>query len=400
MEWRSTWHREEIDYGGIGSIKEHTQRVSIYNNLNAEKIRIRFSNLCGTSDLLLHEVTVGIRKTRNGRVGFINQVRAGQVQKIRIRPGEEIVSDDILLPVRAGDWISISTCIHEEQIPKGAAAFWDESFTIVEDTEGNQVWKEAFISHPQRDYYTYLYQQLTFDTPKVIYGITGVEVYTGKDAKTAALFGDSITHFEKWSAPFTRKIYEKYPGKMSVINCAVAGNMLSRNHPESDLLPCGGSLFGKSGVSRFERSVFRESKIDLVIVLIGANDILLPFSVPFEMDAADIEQMLTDYKELIHTVYLHHSRISLCTICPFQTDQNAAEERLFVQRNRINEWICHDSKADIIIPVDQAVCDRSGERLRAECDSGDGLHPSPAGGLCMAEMIFESVEKSGILQQR
>ncbi len=391
MEWKPVAKREEINYDGIGEIRDHTQRTSFYCNLEGDKIRIRLSNIYGETALILDEMTVGIRRVRSGRTEGIRQVKLNGNSRIRIEPGQTILSDEIRISVHTGNWIAVSAYIAEGGNPCGAAAFWSDRFICTEDTDGNQVFKEEFLSRPQKEYFHELYRKLEFDTPKVVFGVTGVDIYTEEDVRVIAAFGDSITHFGKWTDPFTGRMYARYPGKLSVINCGIAGNMLSRDHPCSELLPCGGKIFGKAGVSRFENSVFSACRADLVIILLGVNDILAPFSTPAKIEPADVKQMIMDYKQLIRNIHAHQSRTALGTICPFRTQENMQYDLPEIQRQQLNEWIRYESMADVVIPFDRAVQDDSGERLRKECDSGDGLHPSEAGGECMAETAFRRI---------
>ena len=385
MEWKPTWRQEEINYDGIGWISNHTQRICIWNNLNADKIRIRFSNRWSSERLILENVTIGIKKERSLSAEHVTDVTANGEKRIVIEPGQELISDEICLPVYAGNWIAVSTYLKEMQNPCGAIGFWNSTLLYVKDAEGCCIHQGDFASDVQEKFFPSFYRKLP-QTPQIVYGIHGIDVYTESHAKVITAFGDSITHIGNWLSPFTKTIYQRLPGKVSVLNCGIAGNCMCMDHPTGDKLPCGGKLFGVAGVNRFEDSVYRDGRIDIVILLIGTNDLLYPFVMPVKLKEIDVQQLIDGYEKIISIAKKHGSILAQGLIPPFQTEDNQKSQKPFTWRNEINQWILSESKADFIIPFCDVVCDDTKERLRLECDSGDGVHPSLIGGRLMAEL--------------
>lgn len=385
MEWKPTWRQEEINYDGIGRISNHTQRICIWNNLNAEKLRIRFSNRWASEPLIFENVTIGIQKGKSCSAEQLLDVTANGEKRIVIAPGQELISDEICLPVCAGNWMAVSTYIKDVQNPCGAIGFWNPTLLYVMDAEGCCAHQGNFASAAQEGFFPSFYRKLP-QTPQIVYGIHGIDAYTESDVKVIAAFGDSITHIGNWLSPFTKTIYQRFPGKVSILNCGIAGNCLCMDHPTGDQLPCGGKLFGTAGLRRFEDSVYRDGRIDIVILLIGTNDLLYPFVMPVKVKEIDVPQLIDGYERIIRVAKKHGSILAQGLIPPFQTRDTPESRKPFTRRNEINQWILSESKADFIIPFCDAVCDDTKERLRPECDSGDGIHPSLIGGQLMAEM--------------
>ena len=57
-------------------------------------------------------------------------------------------------------------------------------------------------------------------------------------------------------------------------------------------------------------------------------------------------------------------------------------------RNEVNQWIRSSTDYDSIIDFDEIMRDQNNpQKLKAEYDSGDGLHPNDAGAKAMADSI-------------
>lgn len=110
----------------------------------------------------------------------------------------------------------------------------------------------------------------------------------------------------------------------------------------------------------------------------GVNDI--GTDVP---DAGD--RLIQAFKQIITRVHTVRLPMFAATITPFfgnayfTTDHEAT-------RQRVNEWIRTSGFFDAVIDFDQAIRDPSmPERINPVYDSGDGLHPNPAGYKVLAD---------------
>lgn len=381
----------------IGIVEDITQRTVFRNNLNGEKVKLKFSNRYGKVPLTLERVVIAEQSGTDG--GMKNQVAVTKDgnERIVIGPGEEFFSDEADWTVRAGEDILLFIYIKERQPVQSAAAMWStkccrtlyrtESGGCCLET-GDDGWKESREIFP--------YVEADVNKANIVAGITEILLYTEPDVKTVALFGDSITHMSYFSDALTKKIMEELPGRMAVANCGIGGNRILRDAsyvPDAD---GNGVCFGTAGEARFEHDVFSEDTPDLVLVLEGINDIMHPYVFSHKdeiVSAADLEKGMT---RIIETVHRHNRPVLVGTVMPFWSEEYAEWfEKGEQVRNEFNNWIREKAEADGVIDYDKAAADRNTPgRMKEGIHIGDGLHPNTRGGELMAEPAFEMIRNS------
>ena len=63
MEWKTAWSYLPLDYGTtIGIVENITQKTVFRNNINGNKVKVKFTNLYGNTPLKLKEVIIAQRK--------------------------------------------------------------------------------------------------------------------------------------------------------------------------------------------------------------------------------------------------------------------------------------------------------------------------------------------------
>jgi lysophospholipase L1-like esterase len=102
-----------------------------------------------------------------------------------------------------------------------------------------------------------------------------------------------------------------------------------------------------------------------------------------------VRQIIGVYEQMITLAHMHNIKIIGGTIMPFVGSSyyhpGPASE---ADRQAVNEWIRDPSHFDAVIDFDKIVRDPDhSERLLPAFDSGDHLHPSPAGYAAMAQGI-------------
>ncbi|MHA7833470.1 MAG: GDSL-type esterase/lipase family protein, partial [Algiphilus sp.] len=158
--------------------------------------------------------------------------------------------------------------------------------------------------------------------------------------------------------------------------------------------------FGRSLIDRFDADVLSVTGATHVLVMIGTNDSgnALPGQVP------NSEAMIAGYTQLIERAHAAGLKIILGSIPPAEgtvTDglpvlgrlglpvgimHGTAEARQ--SRDAINAWIRAQTLSDGIVDFDACLEDpqRPGY-LASEYNSGDNLHPNPAGYRAMADCV-------------
>ena len=219
--------------------------------------------------------------------------------------------------------------------------------------------------------------------------LVGVDSHVGTDAATIVGFGDSITEQGFWINPLKQGVYKILGESYSVVNAGISGNRLLRAFADT---PVSGQYFGQSGVTRFERDVFKvNTNVKAVIIALGVNDLHQPGTdplIPID-ELPTFEEMVAGYERLFHLAHQYHCKIYVATISPFigyTIDvKNIKKETL---RMRLNHWLLHQAKVDGVYDFnDVLVSDSDPTLLAIQYDSGDKLHPSEKGGKAMSQII-------------
>ena len=200
-----------------------------------------------------------------------------------------------------------------------------------------------------------------------------------------ATFGDSIT--DGYGA--TLDADDRYPdalarrlaGRRPVLNLGIAGNRLLNDS----------ACLGERGLARFRWDVLDRPRVKSVIVLEGINDILLglqeptPCTTPAVKVSAD--DLIGGYRQLIRAAHARGVRIIGGTLLPAKGYAYLTDEAERI-RDAVNAWIRTSGAFDAVVDFERAVADPTDpDRIRPGYDSGDHLHPNPAGYQAMADAI-------------
>lgn len=388
MEWKTAWSYLPINYNtNIGMVSNITQRTYFKNNLNGTKIKVKFSNRFSKQSLILDNVVIGKKDRTKTEIIGIQKVTYQGNEKIIIESGKEFYSDEIDLSISFKDDIVLSIFVKEVTDIYSVCSTWAaRSWNTRYGLNGNYVNDQEFAETDSVDVYPAL--QKDPNQANNLFGITEVKVYTDSDVKTVALFGDSITHMSYYSDALMERLYECYPGKITVLNRGIGGNRLLRDYSRVSDVPGGGTIFGNPGVERFYHDIYGTNQPEIVLVLIGINDFTHPYALKHFDEAVTVEEYQNGISKLIAIAHENESKIMIGTITPFrheETDWFTLSEEL---RIKANEWIRTQSFADGIIDFDVATRRaEEPEYMLEDCHLGDGLHPNAVGGNKMADAI-------------
>jgi lysophospholipase L1-like esterase len=202
-------------------------------------------------------------------------------------------------------------------------------------------------------------------------------------------FGDSITDGHatadnsdtRWPDDLARRL-EASPRTrgLSVLNLGMGGNRLLLD------------ALGPNALARFDRDVLAQAGVRYLIVLEGVNDLgtatrLAPISAA--RHTVLVHQIIGTYGQIILRAHAHGITAIGGTIAPFMgSDYYHPAPVSEADRQAINAWIRQPGHFDAVVDFDRAVRDpEHAERMLPAYDSGDHLHPSPAGYRAMAAAI-------------
>jgi len=149
---------------------------------------------------------------------------------------------------------------------------------------------------------------------------------------------------------------------------------------------------GPNVLARFDRDVLAQLGAKYLIVLEGVNDLggltRLNEVSKAEHDAF-VARILGSYRQIILRAHARGIQVIGATITPYTgSDYYHPGPLSEADRQAINQWIRTPGHFDAVIDFDKATRDPAHpDRLLPAYDSGDHLHPSPAGYRAMGEAI-------------
>jgi len=220
------------------------------------------------------------------------------------------------------------------------------------------------------------------------YLLSGVDVAL-PNATAVVTLGDSITDGhgattngnDRWPDILARRLQASpETHTISVLNHGIGGN---------HLLIDG---LGPNALARFDRDVLAQPGVHTLIILEGVND-LGGLTRTAEVTDADhallVKRILAAYQQIIWRAHAHGIKVIGATILPYVgSDYYHPGAKNESDRQAVNDWIRAPGHFDAVVDFDKVTRDPAHpDRLLPAYDSGDHLHPSPAGYKAMAEAI-------------
>jgi lysophospholipase L1-like esterase len=347
-------------------------RQLVHVSLGGSRLRVRISNLYGNAPLQIDGATIA-SAVATGRTdlvpGSIRKLTFSGSEAVMIPAHGEYYSDPVALEHSRGADLAIS--LHYKETPKGQTGH-PGSRTTSFLVKGNRVAEESWAGAEK---FVRWYQ------------IADVEVQAPSSVGAVSTIGDSITdghgattdRNDRWPDQLMDR-FAREGLTMGVVNTGIGGNRLLREG------------LGPNVVSRFDRDVLARSGVTHVIVLIGVNDLGILHrnkeDTP-EARAQLVRDLESGYRQIAERAHARGICVIGGTVVPY-TDSNyyhpGPENE--ADRQALNAWIRTSGVFDAIADFDAVVKNpaKPAEML-PELDSGDHLHPSPAGFRVMANAV-------------
>jgi len=221
------------------------------------------------------------------------------------------------------------------------------------------------------------------------YFIEGIDVHAADTTTAVVILGDSITDGhgattngnDRWPDVLARRLQAAPQSRMvAVLNHGIGGNRLLLDG------------LGPNALARFDADVIAQAGVAYLIVLAGINDIGM-LGRTGDATIAQHQELVHDivaaYEQIAARAHTHGIKVAGGTILPFMGSSfyHPGPESE-ADRQAVNKWIRTPGHFDAIIDFDQIMRDpKDPVRLLPEFDSGDHLHPSPAGYAAMAAAV-------------
>src|SRR5229473_1752952 len=222
--------------------------------------------------------------------------------------------------------------------------------------------------------------EVTFGGSRSIAIPKGAEVALGDSITDGA--SSRLDKNERWTDVLGRRLLDNHI-QIAVLNAGIGGNRVLTTSP----------CWGQNALARLGRDVLAQAGIEAVILFEGTNDIGQP-----DAPAADTnpcrsrtqvtaDEIIAGYKQIIARTHARGLNIFGATILPYRGlgAWTAAGE---AKRVAVNQWIRTSGAFDGIIDFDADLRDpMTPSRMAPQYDSGDHLHPGPAGHEAMGNAV-------------
>ena len=344
--------------------KDITIRYPVNIPFDGEGIRLTFDNYCGTEPITLTKVTVFYG-------GELYPVTYMGERSIFIGAGERIVTDPLAVKLNAEELVQVSFYLGDFTLMRSVVYACGP---LSEGLYANGDQTETAHIDIMTSKYTHLF-----------YFLSNVSVLTAEDNRAVVCYGDSITA-QDWPDCLAMRCYGEGYNKTAIIRRATSGSRILRQY---ECLTY--ESYGLSGSNRFTHEVPTDGA-DTVIIQQGINDIIHPVGEEKNVfrpmsDLPTVEELIEGLKMYIAQARSFGYKVYVGTLLPmggWRTDAPFRQE----MRHAYNAFIRTTDLIDGCIDFDKALRDpENPDYFLPKYDSGDHLHPSPAGYERMAAEI-------------
>lgn len=389
--WVGAWSAAPSNAGhdplpGTRPLASQTVRMVVRPTLGGRVARVRLSHRYGDRPARISHATVAVRAQGAAAVGrTLRELTFDGAPEIVLRPGHDIASDPVRLPIRAGRDLVVTLHLPELVARPTEHFVTNQTSYLSVPGTGDHASDPGATAFP-------LTTRHAFSTGW--YFLTGLDVRAPRSTGALVAFGDSITDgfqvvgpgpVEDPAATDRNARYSDFLAArlaaggraLSVLNSGISGN---RVLADADF-PWP---YGASGLARFGDDVLAQPGVTDVVVMEGLND--LGYG-----EEVTTHQLVAGLRRLVRQARRAGLRVHLGTLPPTggaRQGQGHGSQSTAERRAVVNRWIRTAGVADTVIDFDRALRDPADpSRLRPEYDSGDHLHPSTAGYRAMARAV-------------
>lgn len=352
-----------------GALADATLRQVVRPSIGGARVRVRLSNAFGRAPLRIGAATLArSMDNRSARldVATLRRLAFAGAGGVTIPPGGEWLSDPVALPVAAfGD---LAVTVHVLDQPDVQTSHPGSRATS-HVAKGDQVRAGDLAGATPTDHWFLL---------------SGIEVESCSAKGAIVALGDSITDGrgsttngnDRWTDLLARRL----AGKVAVINQGIGGNRVLLDG------------LGPNALARLDRDVLALPGVRHLMLLEGINDIgTLAREKPATAEAhrALVTQLTGAYAQIVARARARGISVHGATLLPFRgNDYYHPDAATEADRQAVNAWIRTPGHFDSVIDFDRVMRDPARpDYLNPAFDTGDGLHPNPAGFKAMADAV-------------
>lgn len=358
-----------------GYAKDITLRYIITAPFDAEAMWLTFDNFCSRENVIIDRATVAIS---DGGVkleeGTVTEVTFNKVEPCMLIAGMNNKSDKVKFSVKKGQEIAVSFYL------RGYTSM--RSGVVVMGPLSKSFFAEGDFTNSDLDL------EYTKDN-NMVYFLSQIEFLTEDDNRSIVCYGDSITA-QNWPDELAILFNANADNRTAVVRRAASGCRILRQYSCIKY-----DSYGLKADVRIPHE-FPVSGADTVIIQEGINDIIHPVGVEENLfrpwdDMPTFEELRDGQKYIIEEMHKLGMKVYMGTLLPiggWRTYEPFRDEL----RMKLNDWMKSFDEIEGCIDFDRAVQDIDRPSfMKTEYDSGDHLHPSPAGYKVMAKEAYPIV---------
>jgi len=342
-----------------------TLREVVHVSIGGEMVRVRFTNLYGTSPLVIGAAEIA--QTLKGAdivAGTGKALTFHGAPSVSIPAGALVVSDPIPFKFAPLSDVTVSFYLPS---PSGPVTEHELGNATSYHASGNVVSSASLDAPTTLTSWEYL---------------NGIDTLAPAAASAVVTIGDSITD----GAKSTRDTNQRWPDELarrlqadpkyrnlSVLNEGISGNQILRDGA------------GPNALARFDRDVIAQSGAKYLLILEGINDIGRLHNTPDSgLAAADL---IAAMNQMIVRAHAHGIAVFGCTLTPYHGAGYSTDNGEAI-RKAVNDWIRNGGAFDGVVDFEAAVRDPNHpDSFLPANDPGDHLHPNDAGYKAMGDSI-------------
>ena len=333
-------------------------------SIGGDVIRLKLSNIYSMQPVVIRSVYIAHAKDSFAiDAKTAKYLKFGDSYKTTIPAGKSIVSDALAFNLKNLERVAITiNYTSAPTVPTVHMGSRTTSYIMKGVTNAHSDFSKAFRENHW-------------------YNISGIDVYTMRtDMNAIAIIGNSITDGKgttdngqnRWPDIMSDMLQLKYKiTNLGILNLGIGNNRVT--------VPGG---FGTLAKERFDRDILGQAGVKKVIIFEGVNDI----GAARGNSEVIARQLIECYQVMIRKAKAHQMKVYLATITPFR---GAGYYTPFHEaaRQTVNEWIRSQAKnVNGILDFAKLLQDPTDDRrMKREYQSGDWLHPNPAGYKLMGE---------------
>jgi lysophospholipase L1-like esterase len=374
QRWVATWTTSNVSSEQPTTFSNQTIRNIVHTTIGGNAVRIHLSNTFGPNAIHFDAVFAGLQKDSASLVaGSNHQVTFGGSRTVSIPEGAEMLSDPIPLELHPEQNFAISLFTAGETGPATVHGSAFQTSYVCE--KGNTAVDEGPAAFTK--------------TTGSWYFLSAVDVLVGPSVKGAIVaLGDSITDGasarmdknERWTDVLAHRLLADDHAS-AVLNAGIGGNRVLTSSP----------CWGENALARLGRDVLDQAGVTAIILFEGTNDIGQPDtpsnSPCLSKTPVTPDDIIAGYKQIVARARSRGMKVFGATILPYQGFSGWTEKGE-AKRVAVNQWIRTSGAFDGVVDFDQALRDPANPaHIAARYDSGDHLHPGPAGHEAMGNAV-------------